>query len=290
MSSDTNGAVLAAILDALTLVQGQLDAVARGNARIETTQREIMGRLDTIDAGQAAVTDIVPILELILARSIEDRDLTRAQLATVASVAGFAHAAASGSPAPLPTDVADDPLLERFALAQPADKASTLRAIADWRRVAQSASPAELAETLVHQYRASPTDTRGTRTLRYQLAAITRTELEGRGVTPPEPPRSTRASDQSDAARAARSDALARAWRAGESAALYADPELAGALDLFTAAEGRGAGAAEEQLSADLARLHQVIGDRLAAGERPGLAEDAGLDRSQGRDAGARDR
>jgi hypothetical protein len=282
MSADATGAALAAVLDALTLVQGQLDTVVRGNARIEASQKDILTRLDTIDAGQAAVTNLVPVLEMILARSIEDRELTRAQLSTVAAIAGFAHAAASGNPTPLPVDIADDALLERFALLQPADRQSNDRALVEWRKAASSAGSSELLELLARQYQPSPTDTPETRVLRYRLAAISRAEIEGRGVTLPEPPASTFAPDRSALAAYARSEELADVWRAGESAALFADPELAGPLDLFARAERGGEGVAEDQLAIELAGIHRALGDRLAAGERPSAGD--------GRSGGALDR
>jgi hypothetical protein len=273
MSTRAPDAVLAAILDSLTLVQDQLDTVARGNSRIEAAQRDILARLDTIDASQAAVTDLVPVLETILARSIEDRELTEAQLSTVAEIAAFAHAAASGNPAALPVEVADDPLLERFALAQPADRQSDDRALADWRSAASAAASSELLALLAKQYQPSPTDTSATRVLRYRLAAITREEIEGRGGTPPAPPVSTIAQDRSAVAATARSADLAVLWRAGESTSLLADPELAGAMDLFSKAERRGEGGAEDRLFLELTALHRLLGDRLAAGERPSVAD-----------------
>ncbi|KRB93220.1 hypothetical protein [Sphingomonas sp. Root720] len=272
MSTDVTATTLAAVLDALTLIQGRLDTVARGNARIEAAQKDILSRLDTIDAGQAAVTDLVPVLETILARSIEDRELTRAQFTTVAEIAAFAHAAASGNSAPLPIDVADDALLERFALAQPADRTSEDRALVEWQKAARNVGSAELLALLARQYHPSPTDRPETRVLRYRLAAITRSEIEGRGLTPLAPPASTIAVDRSVSARNARSDELARLWRAGESAALFAEPELAGLLDIFAQAE-RSGGGDEDRLSADLADLHRALGERLAAGERPSIAD-----------------
>lgn len=272
MSTDASAAALAAILDALTLVQGQLDTVARGNARVEAAQKDILSRLDTIDAGQAAVTDLVPVLETILARSIEDRELTRSQFATVAEIAAFAHAAANGNPAPLPVHVADDRLLERFALAQPVDRRSADRALVEWQKAARNAGSDDLLTLLARQYQPSPTDTPETRVLRYKFAAITRDEIKGRGVTPPTPPALTVANDRSSFARNARSEDLARLWRAGESTALFAEPELAGALDLFAEAE-RGGGGDEDRLSVNLATLHRALGDRFAAGERPSIVE-----------------
>lgn len=269
MTADTTAVALAAAIDALALVQGQLDRLERSTARVESTQREILDRLDSIDAGQVALTDLLPVLEIILARSIEDRDATRKGFSRVAQIAAFAHAAALGNGAPLPVDAADDPLLEPYLLAQPADRASNARALVDWRRVASGAGSAELVSLLAYQYSPSPTDTAETRILRYQLAAITRAELEGRGVAPPPPPTSTKVSDRSPEAERSKSAELARLWRAGESATLYAEPELTGALDLFAAAERRGGGEAEDLLATNLADLHAAIAAQLGAGERP---------------------
>lgn len=269
MSQDATAIGLAAAIDALALVQGQLDRLERSNSRVEAAQREILARLDAVDAGQAAVTDLLPVLETILARSIEDREATRAGLSRVVQVAAFAHAAALGNGAPLPVDASDDPLLEPYLLTQPADRTSTKRALVDWRRAAGAASSDELVSLLAQQYRPSPTDTAKTRVLRYQLAAITRAELEGRGVVSRVTSTSTKASDRSPGAIRSRSDELATLWRAGESAALFAEPELAGALDLFEVAERCGEGASEEQYSKTLAELHQELGDRLSDGERP---------------------
>ena len=271
MSSDATDAALAAVLDALTLVQGQLDTIARGHARIEAVQKDMLARLDTIDAGQVAVTELVPVLEMILARSIEDRELTRTQLAVVAAVAGFAHAAASGSAASLPVEVADDPLLERFAMVQPPDRTSKDRALVDWRRATSAAGTAELVGILASQYRPSPSDTAQTRVLRYRLAAITRSEIEGRVVVPPPPPLTIFSQGSTLQERLTKSEQLAHLWRAGESAALYAEPELAGALDLFAEAERQAERRSGKQLSAELAHLHRDLGDRVAAGERPGV-------------------
>lgn len=282
MTADASGVALASILDALTLVQGQLVALTEASIRTEATQKTILTRLDTIDAGQAAVTDLLPVLEMILARSIEDRELMKTHFSTIATAVGFAYAAACGNPAPLPTDVASDPLLERFVLAQPPDMASSSRVLVDWRRVAAAASTAELSSVLQRQYEPSPTDTLETRVLRYQLAAITREQIKGRGAMPPAAPETTYATDRSPEAQHVRSNGLARLWRAGEGTALYADPELAGALDLFAQAAGREGGIDEVQLQAELAALHGAIGSRLEGGERPSMA-DATLDHAQDR-------
>jgi len=273
MSMEETGAALVAILDALTLVQRQLDTVAGSNTRIEATQEDILGRLATIDARQAAVTDLVPVLEMILARSIEDRDLTRAQFVTTATIAAYAHAAANGNPAPLPTEVADDRLLQRFALAQPADLMTNDRALVEWRRAAGDAGTAELAALFTEQSRPSSTDTAETRVLRFRLAAITRREIEGRGAHVPTLSTTTTAEDRSESARTARSADLARLWRAGESTALFAEPELAGALDLFARAERSQGTISEKDLSAELTTLHRALAERLEAGDRPSLTD-----------------
>lgn len=269
MTNDATAIGLAAAIDALALVQGQLDRLERSNARIEAAQREILGRLDTIDAGQAAVTDLLPVLETILTRSIDDREATTAGLSRVAQIAAFAHAAALGNGAALPVEAADDPLLEPYVLTQAPDRTSTAKPLVEWRRIAGGAGSDELVSILASQYRPSPTDTAETRVLRYRLAAITRAELEGRGVHLPAPPASTRASDCSPEAMRSRSAELASLWRAGASAALYAEPELAGALGLFDAACRGGEDVPDDHLSADLAELHGAIGDRVALGDRP---------------------
>lgn len=269
MTDNATPAALAAVIDALALMQGQLDRVERSNGRIEEAQREILGRLDTIDAGQAAVTDLVPVLETILARLIEDRELAGARISRVAQLAALAHAAALGNGAPLPADAIDDPLLEQYLLTQPADRTATKRALVEWQGRATSIDSAELVHLLGRQYRPSPTDTAQTRLLRYQLAAITRAELQGRGVALPPAPTSTRAEDRSSGAAQSRSAELAALWRAGESTALLAEPELAAAIDLFEAAERQGRGRSEQELAAGLAELHRALGDRVAAGERP---------------------
>lgn len=267
MNEHPAGEAMAALLDAVTLIQGQLEEVGESNRRIEANQAEIMTRLDALAANGAGGADA----REILAQMAEDRTATRSELARIAQVAGLTHAAAMGNGAALPTDVADDELLELYVLTQPADRSSTDRAFVEWRRLSKEAGSAELAEALTRQYQPSPTDTLETRLLRYRLAAISREELEGRGVAAPSPPTSTRTLDRSPTAAQARSEELARLWRAGESIGLFAEPELAGALDLFEVAERSRRGEPEEQLSVRLADYHRTLGDRLAAGERPAV-------------------
>lgn len=272
MTAEGNDVLMAAVLDALTMVQGQLDTIAKSNARIEASHRDLLNRLDTIDAAQAGVTDLVPVLETILARLMEDRDLNRAGFAKTAEVAAFAYAAAMGNRMSLPVEVADDPLLERFALLQPGDQVSDTRALVEWRNAIRKAGTAELVDLLGRQYEPSPTDTPEARVLRYRLAALTRTEIEARGGTLPALPDSTVAGDRSSHAKDARSLELARLWRAGPSPALFAEAELAPTLDLFDQAERTREGTiGEGQLSAELAELHKELGDRIEAGERPSL-------------------
>jgi hypothetical protein len=273
MSTDQVSGALAGVLDALTLVQEQLDALTESGQRIEATHREIVNRLDTIDVGQAAVTDLTPILEIILGRSIDDREIMKTQLGTIATAIGFAHAAANGNRAPRPVAVASDPLLERYILTQPADLASEERALTDWRNAASSITTVELISLLNHQQQPSPTDTLESRVLRYRLAAITRAEIKGRGVAPPAPPDTTVAVDRTVSACMIRSHQLAGLWRAGESAALYGEPELAGAIDLFNRAERRLRSAAGEDFPPELVSLHSELATRIEAGDRPGIGD-----------------
>ena len=246
MTENHRDAGAAEIMATLALMQDQLSAVVEGNQRVEKLGRELLAALDTVKSGQR----------------------------TIATVAARTHDAVLGNGAPLPAEIADDRLLEHYLLNRPADRTSTNRALVDWRKASKAAGSAELADLLAHQYRPSPTDTPEARLLRYQLAAIAREELRGRGATPPPPPPSTRAEDQSSDAARLRSAELARLWRAGEGTALFGEPELAGALDLFEAAERRGRGIPEKRLLAELAELHRALGDRLAAGERPSAAEE----------------
>ncbi|VXD01521.1 conserved hypothetical protein [Sphingomonas sp. T1] len=273
MSTDQVSVSLAGLLDALTLVQVQLDALTESGQRIEATHREIVNRLDTIDAGQAAVTDLTPILEMILGRSIDDREIMKTQLGTIAAAIGCAHASANGNRAALPVAVASDPLFERFILTQPADLSSDERALTDWRNAASAASTAELLVFLNRQYQPSPTDTLETRVLRYRLAALTRAEIKGRGAAPPAPPGTTVAVDRTASACMIRSHELAELWRAGESAALYGEPELAGAIDLFDDAERTLESAAGEHFPPELVSLHSDLATRIEAGDRPTIGD-----------------
>lgn len=273
MSTDATSVALGGILDALTLVQEQLDALTESSQRIEATHQEILTRLDTIDPGQAALTDLTPILETILGRSIDDREIIKRQLGTIATTIGFAHSAANGNRAQLPVAVASDPLLERFILNQPPDMLSNERALTDWRHAASAASTADLTVFLNRQYQPSPTDTPETRILRYRLAAITRAEIKGRGASLPALPSSTVAADRTASACLVRSHELARLWRAGESAALYADPELAGAIDVFDAAERRISPAVGDEPPLDLVTLHANLATRIESGDRPKTGE-----------------
>lgn len=264
MTDDPSHVALAAILDSLTLMQGQLDGLAKSNVRIEQAHAEILHRLDTLDAGQAGLTDLVPILETMLARMIDDRAIQREGIERVAEVAAFAHAAAIGNGTPLPTDVADDPLLERFLLSQPADMVTPDRALIAWRETVAGLGTPELVTILASQYQPSPTDISETRVLRYRLAAITRAELMQRGVDLPPVPQRTSAEDESAEVRRRRASELANLWRAGAGPALFAEAELAGAVDLFTHAQVGEGGEAERTR---LAMLHRQIGDAIEAGE-----------------------
>ena len=273
MSTEQVSVALAGLLDALTLMQEQLDALTESGQRIEAAYREIVNRLDTIDAGQAGVTDLTTILEMILGRSIDDREIMKTQLGTMAAAIGFAHAAANGNRAPLPVAVASDPLLERFILNQPADLLSNERALTDWRKAASATGTAELIALLNRQYQPSPTDTPETRVLRYRLVALTRAEIMARGAAPPAPPSTTVAVDRTASARMIRSHELAELWRAGESTALYGEPELAGAIDLFDDAERQLGPAISEHSPPELVSLHTDLATRIEAGGRPSIGD-----------------
>lgn len=308
MSASTDGVTLAALLNAVSLLRGEVAALARSNDRVEASHQELHRRLDAIDAGQAAVTDLVPLLELIAARINDahsasqealadvrdgvgdvrgdlagvatlierllsdarvDRRQRRSDQQSTAALIAFARAAVLGNHAPLPVNVEDDPLLEHYVLNQPADMASTDRALMDWRASVAAADTAELITLLKKQETPSPTDTPHSRLLRYRLAAITRAQLEARRVPAPARPTTTRAADRSAASCLERSLELADLWRSGESRALYAEAELAGAIDLFVAAE-RLAGASTEGASPpELVTLHRELADRIEAGDRP---------------------
>ena len=215
MSDVSQTAALAAILDALTLMQDQVEEIGERSKRLEANQADILARLETIDAAQAIATDLQPNLEHLASEVSETRGEMGEGFARVAQVAGWAHAAAAGNAAPLPADVLDDPLLELFGISQPADRTSTRRAIVDWREKARTVDTAALTALLISQYRPSPTDDRAGRRLRYKLAAITRDELERRGAVMPPLPRSTIAADRSAEAQRARSEALVEVWQAG---------------------------------------------------------------------------
>ena len=401
MTADGISVALAALIDGASLLQGQIAAIAQANSRIEQTQRDILARLDTINAGQAAITDILPILETILGRVIdeglktdagyqsvvkvlgaladghtesraelaaivpalegiahaaetsraasvrgfgnllplveaishaasadrdaiedvllrvasgverllelsngnqtgkggevpglepvvkqildnqlEDRKLNRAGFIKASTIAAFSYSTASGHRGPLPVAMADDPLLEMYILSQPADLSSNERALVDWRAEAKEQGTAELFAILKTQYQPSPTDTPETRLLRYRLAAVTRETIKGRGAEPPSAPTSTRVADRSAVSCMIRSQELAQLWRAGESAALYAEPEPAGAIDLFALAERRVGPVPEGQHSPELVALHRDLATRVETGNRPSSPIPAHLARS----------
>lgn len=344
MSSEGSTEALAALMDAVTLLRGEVAALARSNARVEEAQLEMQRRLDVIDTGMAPIANLLPFQEAILASAVEGdaathkwlgllapvldkiadqsdhhsaaigalhRDVARihevsdtgqrhtagiasglegiaeqltaaigesrrkqsADFATTGELISFTRAAVLGQPLPLPVHIEDNPMLERFILAQPADLTSTDRALVDWRNAVASASAADLIMLLQKQQMPSPTDTPQTRVLRYRLAAMTRAKIEERGAVPPARPTTTRATDRSAATCFERSRELAELWRAGESAALYAEPELAGAIDLFDALEGRLEPVAVGAIQLELTVLHRDLAKRIELGERPKIGE-----------------
>jgi hypothetical protein len=145
--------------------------------------------------------------------------------------------------------------------------------LTDWRNAASSITTVELISLLNHQQQPSPTDTLESRVLRYRLAAITRAEIKGRGAAPPALPDATVAVDRTASACMIRSHQLAGLWRAGESAALYSEPELAGAIDFFDDAERRLGSAAGVDFSPKLVSLHSDLATRIEAGDRPSIGD-----------------
>ena len=350
MSSDASTVALAALMDAVSLLRGEVAALAQSNARLEASQQEIHRRLDVIDTGLAPLPDLLPyqeailtktlegdyathewlkalapVLDRIVEQSAEDRESIgmlhqdvirvreiasagqkgtaevalgleviagrleeaagaarkerRAGFTTTAELIGYTRAAALGHRGPLPVHVEDNPMLERFILAQPADLTSDERALVDWRTAATAASTADLITILEKQQTPSPTDTPQARLLRYRLAAITRAKIEERGAKPPVRPITTRATDRSAATSFERSLELAELWRKGESTELYAEPELAGAIDLFDALESRLEPVASDAVQPELSVFHREIAKRLELGERPTLNESGSLAR-----------
>jgi len=180
----------------------------------------------------------------------------------VSRVAAFAHAAASGSPAALPSDLLSDPLLERFRREMPAERRSPDRALSRWREEVDKAPTPDLAAALVRQYQPSPSDTVDTVALRYRMAAISREELESRFVEVPEHPVGPPVRDTSVEARMKRSEQLATLWRAGPSFQLKGEAELAGVLDVLEQLEGT-----EGLDRATVEGMRQKVGDHIAAGQ-----------------------
>lgn len=344
MSSEASAVALAALMDAVTLLRGEVAALTRGNARVEETQLEMQRRLDVIDTGLAPIADLLPFQEAILASIVEGDSATHRWLGLLAPVmnkisdqsdhsgeaigalhqeiarihevsdlsqkrtAGIASgleviadqlnavvadsrrkqtadfktvgelitvtgAAVLGRPVPLPVHLEDNPMLERFILAQPADLTSNERALVDWRKAIAATSAEDLITLLKKQQIPSPTDTPESRLLRYRLAAITRAKIEERGGVPPPRPTTTRATDRSAGSGFLRSQELAALWRKGESTELYAEPELAGAIDVFDALDEKIAPSSSDADLPELTALHRNIAKRIELGERPTLDE-----------------
>lgn len=244
---------------------------------IRLLHQDVIRVRDLAGAGQKGTAELALGLEVIAGRLEEASGTARkerkAGFTTTAELIGFTRAAALGHQGALPVHVEDNPMLERFILAQPADLTSNERALVDWRTVAAAASTPDLIAILRTQQTPSPTDTPQARLLRYRLAAITRAKIEERGATPPAPPTTTRATDRSAATSFERSQELAALWRKGESTELYAEPELAGAIDLFDALEDTLEPVASDAVQPELAALHRDIARRIELGERPKLDE-----------------
>lgn len=91
MSDVSQTAALAAILDALTLMQDQVEEIGERSKRLEANQADILARLETIDAAQAIATDLQPNLEHLASEVSETRGEMGEGFARVAQVAGWAH-------------------------------------------------------------------------------------------------------------------------------------------------------------------------------------------------------
>lgn len=344
MSSDASTVAIGALMDAVSLLRGEVAALARGNTRIEESQEQLHRRIDVIDSGMGPLSDLLPYQEAILTKTVDghadthewlkalapvlhnliersdvDRVTTsslhqdiirtqeiagavekgtadialgleviagrmdvaasanrkdrRAGVAKTLELIGFTRAAVLGQRGPLPIDVEDDPLMERFILAQPADLTSNERALVDWRKAIAGTGAEDLIALLKKQQTPSPTDTPESRLLRYRLAAITRAKIEERGAVPPPRPTTTRATDRSAGSGFLRSQELAALWRKGESTELYAEPELAGAVDVFDALDDKIAPSASDADQPELAALHSELAKRIELGERPTLDE-----------------
>ncbi len=263
--------LLAPVLDKI------VDQSDHHGAAISALHREVARIHEVSATGQRHTAGIASglegIAEQVTAAICESRRKQSADFATTGELISFTRAAVLGQPLPLPVHIEDNPMLERFILAQPADLISTDRALVDWRNTVASASAADLITLLQKQQMPSPTDTPQTRVLRYRLAAITRAKIEERGAVPPARPTTTRATDRSAATCFERSQELADLWRAGESAALYAEPELAGAIDLFDALENRLEAVTGNAVQPELTILHRDLAKRIESGERPEIAE-----------------
>ena len=77
MTTEGEDTALARVLDGMALMQGEIASLARTSARIEAHQKEILQRLDTIDAGQAAVGTSRPCWRWCWRSAIENRDEQR---------------------------------------------------------------------------------------------------------------------------------------------------------------------------------------------------------------------
>lgn len=370
MSGDAGSVAIAAVLDAVSLLRGEIAALTRSNARIEAGHKDLHQRLDTIEAAQAELVNVAPFLQDHFAKTVDGNEATAVTLDAIAAVlsavareskanheeavtsrkrilahlveatgsisdtmdtsvlpslelvvnrltsseassqdaiAGvkqgvsgiaeiaekllkdgkvareqaiadlkstgaliaFTRAAVLGDHAPLPISVEDHPMMERYVLHQRPDHTSTERALVDWRTAIAAASVTDLITLLKKQQTPSPTDTPATRLMRYRLAAITRAKIEEHGVVAPARPTTTRATDRSAATGYERSQELAELWRSGESAALFAEPELSGAIDVFDAFETSLALAENDPAPPELKALHRDLAKRIELGERP---------------------
>lgn len=277
MSDDNTRLAIAAILETVMAMQAH--------------QAQVFERLDRMDANLVAAKDLAPMLDIILGRLIEDRERQAEGFERTAELAAFAHAAASGNSAPLPDEVADQPLLKWFAFLQPPVRGAKDVALARWEGKVTRAETKELLQVLKAQYTPSPTEFVDVRVLRFRMAAITRAELQERGAAlpPARPPAVIR--DDSAVSKGARHVELAALWSQGDSLALYGEAELAGAVDHFNRVRLRltSEGKSPELVMHLMSQLHEKIGEELLKGNVVGrqtgqIPERFG--RERGNDAG----
>jgi uncharacterized protein (DUF3084 family) len=77
MSGDAGSVAMAALLDAVTLLRGEMATLTRSNERIEAGQKELHQRLDTIEAFQAELANVAPFLQDHVAKTVQGNEAAR---------------------------------------------------------------------------------------------------------------------------------------------------------------------------------------------------------------------